>query len=291
METIDWRNDAAVQDAVRNAFEGAAPERSAETRDLWATYQLRFNVLPDEGPDGAMVMDAGQYKDIRFNHRVMRAFWLASFAAYSAYREVADSLVQQRLRDLREVNAILQCIAEMIASKSVDVAPLPFGIPEPGTFPDKEKNPEYRACAELAVIAVSWALLHEVRHIQHQQLGTASAEMEGEAARHEEIDCDRYATKFLTDTIDEYARLKNVSAASVALKRMMAIYFAMFAMVVIMKDRWDGAESHPSMQERIDAVFNIFQPRPGDPATLAALMAFAGLWEIWPSAPGVLKAL
>lgn len=36
-------------------------------------------------------MDAGSYRYIRFNHHVVRSFWIGAFAAWEGYRTVAES--------------------------------------------------------------------------------------------------------------------------------------------------------------------------------------------------------
>ena len=104
------RNDDQVQEAVRNLFEGVAPERRVELCDLWNDYGPRFNILTDAGPDGLFVFDAGAYRDVRFNHRAMRAFWLASFIAWEGYRAVAEgyetnSIDLSRFREMTETFA------------------------------------------------------------------------------------------------------------------------------------------------------------------------------------------
>jgi hypothetical protein len=75
----DARSDEAVQDAARELFLGVAPERHAELQALWWRYGPSFELLSDSGPDG--FLEAGLFKFVRFNHRAMRAFWLASFIA------------------------------------------------------------------------------------------------------------------------------------------------------------------------------------------------------------------
>jgi hypothetical protein len=87
------RNDEGIQQIVKNMFLGVAPERADELEKMWVENDLRFNVLPDDGRDGRFVMDAGCYREIRFNHRVMRAFWVASFAAWEGYRACAEAVV------------------------------------------------------------------------------------------------------------------------------------------------------------------------------------------------------
>ena len=90
----DQRNDEEVQTAAMNLFVGVAPERNAELSGLWQRYTPRFNFIMDNGPDGAFVMEAGLYREVRFNDRAMRAFWLAAFIGWEGYRSVHEGLVR-----------------------------------------------------------------------------------------------------------------------------------------------------------------------------------------------------
>jgi hypothetical protein len=47
-----------------------------------------FELLADSGPDAFFVLEAGLFKFVRFNHRAMRAFWLASFIVWEGYERL-----------------------------------------------------------------------------------------------------------------------------------------------------------------------------------------------------------
>lgn len=64
----------ALQAAVRDAFLGAAPERAAELEGYWESYGPQFLILADDDPVGPIIMDAGGFVFVRFNHRTMRLF-------------------------------------------------------------------------------------------------------------------------------------------------------------------------------------------------------------------------
>jgi hypothetical protein len=57
-----------------------APERQAELAQLWNKYEPEFRLLEDDGPAKQFVMEAGLYRIVRFNHRVMRLFWLGAIS-------------------------------------------------------------------------------------------------------------------------------------------------------------------------------------------------------------------
>ena len=86
----DARSDDEIQLAARCLFKGVVPERSAELIKLWKQYQPKFHLLSDAGPDGVFVMAAGRYRDVVFNHRALRAFWLAAFIAWEGYMRVHE---------------------------------------------------------------------------------------------------------------------------------------------------------------------------------------------------------
>src|SRR5437588_9326728 len=80
--------------------------------------------------------------------------------------------------------------------------PLPVGVPEPGVLPDVAISAEARAAAELAIFAVGWVFLHEIRHLKHQQEGTA-VPPDGEPAKQQaqEASCDEFATRFILSDV------------------------------------------------------------------------------------------
>ena len=103
------RSDAEVQEAVRSLFEGVAPERNSELEKLWKDYKPRFNILADDRPNEP-VMQVRLYHDdeIEFNHRAMRAFWLAAFIAWEASIEMqvmhtSDPIDCSRVSEIIEI--------------------------------------------------------------------------------------------------------------------------------------------------------------------------------------------
>jgi hypothetical protein len=283
IETV--RNDDQVQTGVQALFEGVVPEKNAELKDLWKKYSPRFNVLEDVTRDGRFIMDAGAYREVRFNHRALRAFWLAAFIAWEGYRAVSEYVRQSRL-NLDTFDEMLQCFERILTVDDPVAVPLPDGVPEPGILPDAASFPEQRATAELAIFAVGWALLHEVRHIKHQQEGTAAAP-DGDPAkrREEESSCDDFATEFLISEVGAYAASQGVEPALVRQKRESGIYFALFALTLRAKDRWGESDSHPAIQARINGACQIIGPDEIGVAAAVAQTAFAALRMIWPAAP------
>jgi hypothetical protein len=282
------RNDDDVKNAVHNALLGSAPERKAELDKLWNMLEPRFELTDDTHEGERFVMEAGMYRYVRFNHRVVRAFWIAAFAAWEAYRAVAEAA------DLDAVN--LSCLQELIkafdlvlSSPVPELEPLPAGLPEPGHF---DQEPTLRAPGEIAVIAIAFPLLHEVRHLQHQQEGDAADLCEQDRTRRheEELSCDAFATQFLLERLEDYARGENVSATSVRRKRELGIYFAFFAMTLTAQPNWGASASHPALQTRINAVRTLMGGKRDEVAEAIATMAFAALHTLMVGAPGMVPA-
>lgn len=276
------RNESDIQLAVKQLFIGVAPERSDELSKLWDEYQLRFNLLPEDGRDGKFVMDAGAYRDVRFNHRALRAFWVSVFAAWEGYRvALGDAIDSSRFRSL------LDAVHEILETEDPCEVQLPDGIPAPGVFVEARLDSQARAAAELAVFSAGWALLHEVRHIQHQQAGT-SAEIDGalESKHAEEVSCDEFAIRFILERSGDYATQHSVSKELVDQKRQAGVHLALFALTVIARNHWAATKDHPSIQTRIDEVWRgIRRCGMNSEAALIARLAFHSLTEVYVEAP------
>jgi hypothetical protein len=282
------RSDNEIQRVAKNLLFGSVPERRKELEEIWHDCDLRFHIVGDTHKGSRIIFDAGLFRDVRFNHRVVRAFWIAGFAAWEGYRAISEATDPAQC-DLMRFGELLDHFDEMISADAADECPMPFGIPEPGTFVEKQDNAPYRAAAELATIALGWAFLHEVRHIRHQREFT-SAPSDGSdpsLSRGEEISCDEYATDFIIEKVDDYAKDAGVAPDSVRLKRELAIYFACFAITLLAKDNWQQSDSHPAVQDRINAIVARLGQQRDERALVIAHLAFTALNQKWHGAPSV----
>lgn len=282
------RQDDAVQTAALNLFHGCAPERKAELEELWKLLDPKFQIVRDLHEGERIILDAGAYRYVRFNHRAVRAFWLSAFAAWEGYRVVAESTDLGNV-DLQRLSVLISAFERVLTSDQPDIESLPEGIPEPGIYPDKAVASQARAVAELATIATGWALLHEVRHIQHQQHGTgADPHGDDQAAFHkEEMSCDFFATAFLLDRIQDYSDNTSSDVKAVRRKRELGIYFALFTLVLLARPKWTSTRTHPSVQDRLDAVMAQLGHERDEIAEAIAHTAFAALRSLCPGAPAV----
>lgn len=284
--STDVRQDKTVQQAIRDMFIGSVPERAEDLAALWKDNDLVIRLFPDVHEDGRIIMSGGTYRYIHYNHRVVRSFWIGAFAAWEGYRTVAESPNFPKT-DLTRLQELLGAFDAVIQSEQSDAALLPAGIPEPGTLPNRDSDPQGRAVSELCIIAVAWALLHEVRHVQHQREGT-SVSMDGdtrEAQHREEFSCDEFATRFILEQVQRYSDESGDDPTLVRRKRETAIYFALFAVTLLAKGHWEASNSHPSIQDRFDAVGHLMADDWDKMAQAVACAAFVALRELWPSAP------
>ncbi|WP_187829423.1 phage exclusion protein Lit family protein [Labrys sp. KNU-23] len=279
------RDDDMVQEAVRRLFLGSAPERSHDLKLMWEELAPVFQLTPDEHQGERIIFDAGLFRYVRFNHRVLRAFWIAGYAAWEGYRLIAESPDLEQLDNSRFAE-LVKAFEQVIENVDPSEVPLPAGVAEPGRYPDLKNDPQGRAASELATIAVAWALLHELRHIRHQREGTGADPFGDSEPKHrEEFSCDEFATTFLLERADECAAAEQVNVEHIRRKRQLGIYFGLFAVALLAKDKWRASESHPSVQARIDAVRTLMEPTKSDLAAAMAHAAFAILGQLWPGAP------
>jgi hypothetical protein len=274
-----------LRQAVHKMLMAVAPERTVELQRYWTEFSPQFNILADDGPDGPVVLDAGGYVNIRFNHRIMRLFWLSSFAlweGYSAFHHYADS-GQTNLTRFME---IVECFEATRIAADVHAVPWPAGLPQPGELVDHELCNLARVGGELAIFGVSWALLHELRHLIHQQEGTSAAWDDTEACRREELTCDEFATELLLQRIGTYPINNARDAAVVLAKRQTGIYCALFAITLLARGNWGPGSKHPAVQERIDRVLGIMDAQQVSKAAgVIAISAFTTLKLAFPGAP------
>lgn len=274
-----------LQDVTKALFTGVAPERQKELEAFWNDFSVQFKILDDGGPDGSLVMDAGGYVYIRFNHRIMRLFWLSGFLLWEAYCALHHFSITGKT-DIARFKELLDCFEATRVANDVDAVAWPTGIPMPGELVEHKTGDPGRVGGELAIFAVSWALLHELRHLIHQQKGTSAPMDDKERSREEELSCDDFATTFLLERCAEYASSQAANPSIVCAKRQTGVYCALFAVTLLTRGNWDRVDTHPALQTRIDNVLNKIESLGlSRVATLIAASAFGALKLEHPSAP------
>jgi hypothetical protein len=282
MLNSDKRSDAEIQRAVKGLFFGLAPERVSELEQLWDDFQLQFCLFTD---DEGVMLEGGAYRYVHFNHRALRVIWVSAFAAWEAYTYGQSAFSDGELRDVHRLEELLSLALEIRDASNPEAVPL-CGLPEPGSLPT---DPLLRAPAELAFFATGWAMLHEVRHLKHQQEGTSTAEGDSpDLARAEELSCDRFAAEYLIEKVTDYAQGHTTNEAKVRMKRALGIYFGVFALIVLAHPNWGQTDSHPSVADRLRAMRHILSVDGLDEALCVVGLSLAGLKQVWPKAPDFL---
>ncbi len=280
---MEFRKD--VQEAIWTQLLGLMPERESELKDLWEKYQPKFNLVEDVTRDGKVILDAGLYREVRFNHRSMKLIWLASFVAWEGYCAVDAGWDTQQF-ELVRFKSLVAVFKKIMDADDPDTVPWPDSLPRPGTLPDATNDVQLRAAAELAIFASGWALLHEIRHIKHQQDGTSSGPYGSKQELHdEEFSCDAFAAEFILEQVEQFAGSEGVDASRVRQKREMGLLHAMFALSMLTIERWGDSVSHPDTLSRIHRGLNIIGTTVEKDSLKCSCMSFIALSAIYPNSP------
>lgn len=127
-----------VQTAARNMFAGCLPERDEEVKALWAEFDLRFRLAQDSHDGEKIVMRGGLYRYVDFNHRTLRAFWVAGYAAWEGYSVMAESIATGRQGSLARFKELVEAVRRIAGNADSDSEPLPEGVAEPGQSRQEE---------------------------------------------------------------------------------------------------------------------------------------------------------
>jgi hypothetical protein len=281
-----------VTEHLRALFVGVAPERAHELEEFWGRFGPVVQIVPDDDRGEAPVMEAGMYRYLRFNHRILRMIWLLGFSAWEGYVMIHNGATTGQLGDAAErFKASLEAAIAIGKAKDPLSVGLPAGVPEPGPTEAFDIGSTLRAAGEIATFAVGWAFLHEVQHLMHQQNDTAGSE-EPKDRHAEELSCDEFATRFLLERVGEYATENNASKEKVLCKRQLGIYFALYAMAVIGREKWGASATHPAIQTRIDQALRLMHETGfSKGAAVLASASFAALQAVFKNVPSPLTAI
>lgn len=113
----EHNEDETVQDSVRKMFLASIPERQSELDKFWSEFNMTFQNHSDNHKDGKFIFDAGMYRFIRFNHRVLRIFWIGTFAAMAGY----DAINTEQNKKIDEFIDKRDSILELFDSKETSL--------------------------------------------------------------------------------------------------------------------------------------------------------------------------
>lgn len=278
-----------LQATTWSLIQSAVPERAAELEEYWREISPRF-ALMDEGPYQRPLLEGGPYGQIRFNHRMMRLFWVGAYVMWEGYLAF-DRYAKEELTDISRFQEFLDHFFAILEADSVERVPYLPDIPPAGELVEHTHGTATRPVAELAVFAVAWAFLHEVRHLIKDKDGSAASSDDSAALQDEELDCDRFATRMLLEMVEQYALATGQSPEWAMRKRQTAVLSAVFTMTLLARDSWNASYSHPALQERIDGTLAAMSECRLDLIAAAiGSAAFISLSLVHPDAPSPLNS-
>jgi hypothetical protein len=284
--------DNEVTEHLRALFLGVVPERSQELASYWEQYGPVVKVVADDEQGDAPVMEAGAYRYLHFNHRMLRVIWLLSFSAWEGYVMIHNVATTGDLGDAEErFKESLQAAIAVSKARDPLGVKLPDGIPEPGPTEKLPFGSSARAAGEIATFATGWAFLHEVKHLMHQQEGTSGGD-DPAACRAEELSCDEFATRFLLERVGTYASADHVSEEKVRYKRQLGIYYALYAIAVIGREKWGETATHPAVQDRVNQALDLMSATGfSKGAAVMASASFMALQTAFKNVPSPIMAI
>src|ERR1700720_3933510 len=110
------REDDAVQGAAKTLLFGCAPERGDDLAHLWQDYCPKFQLTQDIHDGRRVIMEAGAYRLVRYNHRVLRGFWIAGYVAWEGYNTAHRTLTLNVPLDLTRLASLLSAFESVISS-------------------------------------------------------------------------------------------------------------------------------------------------------------------------------
>jgi hypothetical protein len=216
---------------IRQLLLQVAPERSRDIDGLFAKYPLQFERVRDTT---GFTM-ATSFGVVLYNDRAFQQIYLISFLAWRALIEQSGGILlfeiagraydhgalgatpSQREAE-QAVDAAGAALRALRDSESLDHATWPPDLPYPtlSTLPFKDK--QHQAVYEIAVFAVAYIVLHEIRHAMFAHEGDSP---DGIA---EERECDTFALQLLLDGTREFAAMRGNPPQAVLSKRAMGAF-------------------------------------------------------------------
>lgn len=254
---------------VLHLLRGAVPERADDLSRLWREHGHAVEVAPS-APGSTMNATS---KRIKFDTKTIDFFWLLGFSAWRAIEVYAPALTLatatgvtleaalnideergQFEQDYRHRIASAQSLLKAATTSEID---WPEDIPQPTADRESFDNGQDKAVFDLVALAVTFALLHEFKHVQARSIEAAeqTPEEDRQSAAEEEIACDTWAREFMTTGIAAYASSNGHSYAQVEQKRAMGIALAAITIHAMTPRHahW-GSDDYPPIGDRLEAM-------------------------------------
>jgi len=253
--------DPSQIDVLINA---AAPERSNDWLLLREEHQITFHPIADR--KGVTLRARGHR--VEFDNKTMTWLWMLGFAGWKAFRlhgphllwrSVTGAKIDGHIREadptyqdaVTDLETVLYVVRDLPKLESVD-----WDVSWPSEIPrvQIDKNgldDQQQAAFDLTMIATTYMLLHEVRHIVFR------SEAKRPAAVDEELACDAFARQFLLANAKEYAAASGEDTQLVIAKRAAGIALGAYALYGFTpKSARSGTSDYPPVADRIEAIFS-----------------------------------
>lgn len=241
-----------VRKSIFDILVGVMPERESDILSLFEKYNPQFSIV-DETHKG-VVLRAGGYFSVEFNHRAMLTFWIGAHIIWRIYSECAHAIVDGSAINQKKINSLFKTFQEIQIAEDPDQVNWPLDVLKPGDYGSEDDNPEKKMGPKLATFAVGWAILHEIRHLQIQQEGSSSPITDVKLCHEEELDCDSYAANFIMANTKDYSHQSGEDQEKVELLRKLGILIGVFVIGLLSNNPDKSTDTHPSEKLRLKAL-------------------------------------
>ena len=260
-------------DVVRLLLDGVAPERKIETSEFLARHQPVFRFSKEAQRLG------GFCALINKNHvliapRAREALWLLSFAAWRGFRarvpqEFLAWLLSGENRDAvltseddgyeAEVTVsrgLAKRAMEMLRGAFADASNWPSEVPTPAAILEAQDLNDgtlplaHWFVKDLALFALAYVFLHELRHIAFNSEGREKI-----SNSEEELACDEFAVDQILGNVAASLAAGSPDLEKLIFRRSMGLMVGFFALHAFTAEGQRGeTRNYPSLVRRLDAI-------------------------------------
>jgi Peptidase U49 len=238
--------ESSPENTMMMTMIGAVPEREAEIRSLWQTYNPNVIVVNCD----RFTLDATRER-IKIDVKAPDIFWLVGFCGWHAIEAytpdvicsaatgtpVADIMrVDNGLADVeRDYKERIAAARSFITAANVTETQWPPDIPRPSSDRYALDNDQYKAAFDLTTSATAFILFHEFYHVILDKDCKRPHDR-----REEELACDVWAREFMTIKLEAYAKAHGFDYHQVLQRRAMAFVLAALILHEITPE-WNAA--------------------------------------------------
>ena len=244
---------------ILHLLRGAVPEQADCLSSLWGEHGHDVEVAQSSK---GTTMNSTSLR-IKFDTKTVDFFWLMGFAVWRAIELYGPAVMLARCTDMSIDNILnddeerpqleheykqrISSVEALLSASSTDEIAWPTDVPMPTHDRESLANDQERSAFDFVCLALTFALLHELRHVMFRKAGTAPTE-----GYEEEIACDTWARMTMTKTIADYASANGHTFAQVEEKRATGIALAAIIVhaMTIPTVRW-GNDEYPPIADRL----------------------------------------